>query len=64
MLAAEQAKVESDEDSDESDAVVYDYAEEDAVNAISKRPVKSKEDIHKNGKKITSILFILMRNWD
>lgn len=51
MLAAEQAKVESDEDSDESDAVVYDYAEEDAVNAISKRPVKSKEDIHKNGKK-------------
>lgn len=51
MLAAEQAKVESDEDSDESDAVVYDYAEEDAVNAISKRPVKSKEDIHKNEKK-------------
>lgn len=51
MLAEEQAKVESDEDSDESDAVVYDYAEENVVNAMSKRPLKSKEDIHRNEKK-------------
>lgn len=51
MLAAEQAKVESDEDSDESDAVVYDYAEENVVNAISKRPVKSNEEIHRKEKK-------------
>lgn len=50
-LAAEQPEVESDEDSDESDAVVYDYAEENVLHTISKRRVKSQEDIQKHTNK-------------